>query len=215
MRPNIATIDNGMSSKEKFSKMLVNGFGFSNGWAELALYGPPPFVPSSLIASCEANGPPGMCCSVTSFVESIVVAIRSPLRLWIAPWEMRTTVNTSASGSRMRTTVLVMSTQKLPIVRDRVLVMPRMRPTTIAMPAAADTKFCTVKPIIWLRWLIATSPENHCQLVFVTKLIAALNAPIGVKLVRSVGLKNKLPCRRSSAYRKSTDMMLNARSESA
>ncbi len=37
--------------------------------------------------------------------------------------------------------VLVRSTQKLPIVRERVLVMPRIRPTTTAMPAAADTKF--------------------------------------------------------------------------
>jgi hypothetical protein len=31
--------------------------GFSNGIAELTLKKPPPFVPSSLIDSCEATGP--------------------------------------------------------------------------------------------------------------------------------------------------------------
>ena len=47
------------------------------------------------------------------------------------------------------------------------------------MPAAADTKFCTVRPSIWVRWLIVSSPEYHCQLVLVTKLTAVLNAPNG------------------------------------
>ena len=27
-----------------------------------------------------------------------------------------------------------------------------------AMPAAAETKFCTASPIIWVRWLIVDSP---------------------------------------------------------
>jgi hypothetical protein len=36
--------------------------------------------------------------------------------------------------------------------------MPRMIATITAMPAAADTKFCTVRPTIWLRWLIVVSP---------------------------------------------------------
>ena len=40
----------------------MNPFGFSNGWAELALKEPPPLVPSSLIASWLATGPPGMIC---------------------------------------------------------------------------------------------------------------------------------------------------------
>ena len=31
--------------------------GFSNGYAELTLKKPPPFVPSSLMTSCEATGP--------------------------------------------------------------------------------------------------------------------------------------------------------------
>ena len=37
---------------------------------------------------------------------------------------------------------------------ERVRAMPRMSATTTAMPTAADTKFCTVRPSIWVRWLI-------------------------------------------------------------
>ena len=47
----------------------MTGSGFSYGWAELALNGPPPLVPSSLIASWEAIGPPG--------------------RVWVAPGDGR------------------------------------------------------------------------------------------------------------------------------
>ena len=66
----------------------------------------------------------------------------------------------------------------------------------MAMPAAADTKFCTVRPSIWVRWLIVTSPEYHCQLVLVTKLTATFHAPHGVTAGRSVGLSGRLPCSR-------------------
>ena len=52
----------------------------------------------------------------------------------------------------------VRSTQKFPSVSAPRRVMPRMMATTTAMPAAADTKFCTVSPTIWLRWLIVDSP---------------------------------------------------------
>ena len=38
---------------------FVSPFGFSNGIDELTLKKPPPLVPSSLIASCEATGPRG------------------------------------------------------------------------------------------------------------------------------------------------------------
>ena len=37
--------------------------GFSNGIALLTLKKPPPFVPSSLIASCDATGPSASVCS--------------------------------------------------------------------------------------------------------------------------------------------------------
>ena len=46
-----------MISTESISTRLVNPVGFSNGCAEFVLKKPPPLVPSSLIASCEATGP--------------------------------------------------------------------------------------------------------------------------------------------------------------
>ena len=50
------------------STKLVSGVGFSNGWALLALKKPPPLVPSSLIASCEATGPSASICLAPSSV---------------------------------------------------------------------------------------------------------------------------------------------------
>ena len=49
-----------MISTSSISKKFVKPFGFSNGCAELTLKKPPPLVPSSLIASCEATGPIAM-----------------------------------------------------------------------------------------------------------------------------------------------------------
>src|SRR5262245_66567934 len=89
---------------------------------------------------------------------------------------------------RIRVTVRVRSTQKLPSDRVPERVIPRIRPIATAMPAAAETKFWTVKPTICVRWLTVCSPENHCQLVLVVKLTAALNDPIGETFARSVGL---------------------------
>ncbi len=43
--------------------MLVNGVGFSNGCEEFALKNPPPLVPNSLMASCEATGPCAIVCT--------------------------------------------------------------------------------------------------------------------------------------------------------
>ena len=53
-----------MNSERK----LVNGVGFSNGWAALALKKPPPLVPSCLIASCDATGPSARVCFAPSSV---------------------------------------------------------------------------------------------------------------------------------------------------
>ena len=58
----------------------------------------------------------------------------------------------------MRTVERVRSTQKLPSVFARRRARPRMNAAITAMPAAADTKFCTARPIIWVRWLIVDSP---------------------------------------------------------
>ena len=71
--------------------------------------------------------------------------------------------------------------------------------TATAMPAAADTKFCTARPSIWVRWLIVSSPLYHCQFVLVTKLTATLNAPSGATAGMFVGLNGKVPWNRCSA----------------
>ena len=51
-----------MQANRKISTQLVHAVGFSNGCAELALKKPPPLVPSSLMASWLATGPPVMVC---------------------------------------------------------------------------------------------------------------------------------------------------------
>ena len=63
-----------------------------------------------------------------------------------------------ANGRSSRTTSGVPSTQKWPRGDDPRRVRRRMSATITAMPAGADTKFCTVSPNIWLRWLIVVSP---------------------------------------------------------
>ncbi len=147
--------------------------GLSNGWEELALKKPPPLVPRSLIASWLATGPPGICCWVTGVVTvaplssvvstctvlSTVVAVVVWVKFWIAPWLTKTMAITNEMGSRMRVVVRVRSTQKLPRVRPRRRASPRMRPTTMTMPTAADTKFCTARPAICTRWPMVDSPE--------------------------------------------------------
>ena len=52
----------------------------------------------------------------------------------------------------------VRSTQKLPIVADLRRTRPRISATATRSPTAADTKFCTASPAIWVRWLIVDSP---------------------------------------------------------
>ncbi len=51
-----------MRSSRKICSQLVHVVGFSNGWELLALKKPPPLVPSSLMISWLATGPPVMCC---------------------------------------------------------------------------------------------------------------------------------------------------------
>ena len=115
----------------------------------------------------------------------------------------------------MRKSVRTRSTQKLPRLRVPVRVMPRINAITTTIPAAADTKFWTVLPIMLVKWLMVSSPEYHCQFVFVTKLIAALNEPMALTPGRSVGLNGSTPCRRCMAYSTRTDTRLNARSDVA
>ena len=132
----------------------MTGSGFSYGWAELALNGPPPLVPSSLIASWEAIGPPGRVWVAPATVDTS----RSALKFWITPLASSTVASRTDSGRSTNRTPRVRSTQKLPIVSARRRVSPRIRATATARPTPADTKFCTARPAIWVRWLMVASP---------------------------------------------------------
>ncbi len=132
----------------------MNPLGLPKGWPELALRKPPPLVPSSLMTSWLAAGPPGM----SWVAPSSVVATVKPFRFWMTPWLTSTNAPTIEMGSRMRVTARVRSTQKLPIVFDRCRTRPRTKATATAMPTAADTKFCTASAVICVRWLIVISP---------------------------------------------------------
>ena len=59
----------------------------------------------------------------------------------------------------MRRVVRVRSTQKLPTVSERRRARPRISAAMTAMPAAADTKFCTVRPTICVKSLSVDSGE--------------------------------------------------------
>ncbi len=131
-----------MTSRRKISNRLVQALGFSNGWAELALKNPPPLVPSSLIASCDATGPP---CTTWCAPVTVVMLVGSA-RFWMTPPTSSTTAATTASGRRMRTMPRTRSTQKLPSRSVLWRARPRIRAIATASPTAAETKFCTVSP---------------------------------------------------------------------
>ncbi len=152
--PNVQASAKGMLSSNQFDRRLVRPVGFSKGWPALALKYPPPLVPSCLIASCEATGPPAIPWCWPATVVTMWVACR----FCSAPWAIRTTAATAAMGRRMRMTIRVRSTQKFPRVFDCFRVRPRMSATATAMPAAADTKFWTASPAIWVNWAMVFSP---------------------------------------------------------
>jgi hypothetical protein len=145
MRPKVRVRLNGMTRMRKISMRFVRPLGFSNGCAELALKKPPPFVPSSLIASWLATGPPGIVCAPPVRVETAV----SPAKFCTTPLTRSTMANSAARGSRTRIVMRVRSTQKLPSRSVCVRTSPRTRATATAMPTAADRKFCTARPAIW------------------------------------------------------------------
>ncbi len=51
-----------------------------------------------------------------------------------------------------------MSTQKFPIVSDERRARPRTTAASTAIPTAAETKFCTASPAIWVRYDMVCSP---------------------------------------------------------
>ena len=60
---------------------------------------------------------------------------------------MSTIATMNENGSRIRSVPRVRSTQKLPIVPVRRAASPRTSAIAMAIPTAADTKFCTASPI--------------------------------------------------------------------
>ncbi len=143
--------------------------GFSKGCAELALKKPPPLLPSSLIASWLATGPPVSTCGCPARVVIVVSA-----KLCTTPPARSSSAATNDSGSRIRIVARVTSTQKLPRVPLRERTNPRTRATAIAIPTAAERKFCTARPAIWAVNPSVDSPAYDCQLVLVTNETAVL-----------------------------------------
>ena len=60
----------GYQQNREHSRKLLNGVGFSKGWAEFTPKNPPPLLPSCLMAICEAAGPMGMIWSFPSRVTA-------------------------------------------------------------------------------------------------------------------------------------------------
>ena len=175
MVPKVRVSATGISSRARIDSRLASGVGFSNGCAELAPRTPPPLVPRSLSASWEATGAVEICCAV----PSRAVTATPPDSDWIMPWVRNSAAKIRPRGSNTRTTARVRSTQKLPITLLRTRQNPRTTATATAIPTAAETKFCTVSPIIWVRLVRVCSGVYDCQLVLVTKEAAVLNAMAG------------------------------------
>ncbi len=103
--------------------------GFSNGCAEFALYDPPPLVPSSLIASWLATGPPVICCVAPSTVVRLARSREaSAPRPGSRARARRGWTAAAARADAARTR----STQKLPIVAERRRDKPRISATATA-----------------------------------------------------------------------------------
>ena len=137
------------------SKRLLNGVGFSYGCAEFALKKPPPFVPSSLIASWEAMGP----CGIFWTAPSSVVTVSVALKFWMTPCDIRTTAPARLMGRRTHSVARTRSDQKFPIPLLSTRATPRTKAIAIAMPVAAEAKLWTARPAIWVKSDIVDSPE--------------------------------------------------------
>ena len=97
MRPKVTVRAAGISRMNSSSTKFENWVGFSNGIALFTLKNPPPFVPSCLIAICEAAGPSAR---VWSKPWTVWYETYGP-SVWTTPWETSTSAPISDSGSRM------------------------------------------------------------------------------------------------------------------
>src|SRR5678815_3670320 len=77
---------------------------------------------------------------------------------------------------------------------------PRISGISTAMPAAADTKFCTPSAADCTRWLMVVSPPYACQFVLVPKLTAVLNATRGSTFASPFGFAGRYTCNLCSTY---------------
>ena len=135
----------GISSSRKISTGWSTGVGFSYGWAEFALKKPPPLVPSCLIASWLATGPPGRVWVPPAMVMMIGrVRSSGSRRRAAAGWR-----RPADRGNSTRSVIRTRSTQKLPRSPVRRAANPRSRAAATAMPTAAETKFWTARPAAW------------------------------------------------------------------
>ena len=107
------------------------------------------------MASWLATGP----CTIVCEAPSTVVTWVEPCRFWMTPWEANTIARTNDIGSRIRRMPRVRSTQKFPMVARRRRTSDRIRAMATVRPTAADTKFCTARPAIWVSWDTVDSPE--------------------------------------------------------
>ncbi len=79
------------------------------------------------------------------------VAVTAPSSVCGTPCQARNSASMIDSGNRIQSTDRIRSTQKLPMDVPLRLVKPRITATATAIPVPALTKFCTVRPAIWLR----------------------------------------------------------------
>ena len=117
-------------------RKFVPGVGFSYGCAEFALKNPPPLVPSSLIASCEATGPWGIFCSA----PSTVFTATSAWKFCTTPRETKKSAARKENGRSTQRIARVQSNQKFPIPLAFSRAIPRITAMAIAMPVAAERK---------------------------------------------------------------------------
>ncbi len=136
IRPSRYVSADGIAKIANICQKLLNGVGFSNGCAELALKNPPPFVPSCLIASWPATGPMARICVAPSSVWMVAYG----WKFWIAPCCTKSSASSSEKGSSTYSVPRVRSTQKLPSLPADWRAMPRTNATASAIPTAADAK---------------------------------------------------------------------------
>ena len=154
--PNVKQSAAGISRIASTSRKFESGVGFSNGCAELTLKKPPPFVPSCLIAICEAAGPSGdHLLGRPALAPSRVLSVGCR-RSWHAACvgaeglhdalrdederederERQQDVERARASGRPRS---------CRSCRPSARAKPRISATSTAMPVAAETKFCTVE----------------------------------------------------------------------